>query len=147
MIRKHTPLTKKQIEEKFKEAKDLRKDLSTNAEELEKNLLNFNKIVDPIVNPEDGKPLCWVRRPTQTEWEEMLPSELLEFRNKPSEEVPKEVWKKYTNLQFDMMAKLIETPKKEAEWWKENSNLIFQQLFQLHLNGIFEMLGIDAENF
>lgn len=147
LIRKHKPLTKDEIERRFKENEAMKKDLTLDATELERNLTNFNKITDPIVDPTNGKPLCWVRRPSQQEWEEMLPDELLEFRSKPQEEIPEELWKKYRDLQFTMMEKLIDKPQHDAKWWKENSNLVFQQLFQVHLNSLFELLGISAENF
>jgi hypothetical protein len=146
LIRKHKPLTKEEVERKFKENDEMKKKLSTDSTILERNLVNFNKITDPIVDPVSGEPLCWVRRPTQIEWEEMLPDELLEYRNKP-EEIPEEVWKKCSDLQFTMMEKLIDKPQHDSKWWKEHSNLVFQQLFQMHLNSLFELLGFSAENF
>jgi hypothetical protein len=145
-IRKHKPLTKKEIEEKFKLQEEAKKSMTTDAVVLEKNLMDFNKISDPLIDPATGKVLCWIRRPTQQEWEEMLPTELLEYKNK-LEEIPTDIWTKYKDLQFEMMAKLIVNPEHTAQEWKERSNLVFQQLFQIHLAGILELLGITAENF
>lgn len=146
LIRKHKPLTKAEIVARFKAMKELRKEMATDAATLEKNIVEFNETTDPLVNPETGKCLCWVRRPTTKELEDVVPSELMEYRNTP-DEVPAEVMKKYEDFQFKMMAQLITNPKKSAEWWKENANLVFQHLFQLHLNSVMQALGITAENF
>jgi hypothetical protein len=55
--------------------------------------------------------------------------------------------KKYQDFHFEMMAKLITKPQHDAKFWKENTNLVLQQLFQLHLSAILEDLGLLAENF
>jgi len=146
LIRKHKPLTRKEIEAKFKAMKKMREEMTTDATILEKNLTAFNETTDPLVDPESGKCLCWIRRPTTKELEDAVPTELMEYRNTP-EDVPAEVMKKYENFQFKMMAKLIANPKKSAEWWKEHANLVFQHLFQLHLNSVMQDLGITTENF
>jgi len=146
LIRKYKPLTKAEIVQRFKAMKEMRKDMTTDAATLEKNLVAFNDTVDPLVDPETGKCLCWVRRPTTKELEDLIPSELMEYRNTP-DKVPAKIMKKYENFQFKMMAKLIEKPKKSAEWWKEHANLVFQHLFQVHLNSVMQDLGITAENF
>ena len=145
-IRKHKPLTKKEVVEKFHEMRKVKKEMTTDAAVLEQNLLEFNRITDPLIDPETEKVLCWIRRPTMEELEKFIPAELLEYRNTP-EEIPKSTMEKYKDFQFEMMANLIENPKKSADWWKKNSNLVFQQLFQLHLQGVMEDLGITAENF
>ena len=145
-IRKHKPLTKKEVVEKFHEMRKVKKEMTTDAAILEQNLLEFNRITDPLIDPETEKVLCWIRRPTMEELEKFIPAELLEYRNTP-EEIPKSTMEKYKDFQFEMMANLIENPKKSADWWKKNSNLIFQQLFQLHLRSVMEDLGITAENF
>ena len=146
-IEKHKPLTRKEVVQRIKERKEMKSKLTQDAAVLEKNLIAFNKILDPLVDPENDKVLCWIRRPTQDEWEEMLPAELLEYRGKSTEEIPAEIWNRYKDLQFEMMEKLIEKPKHKAAWWKSHSNLVFQQLFNLHLTSVFELLGVSAENF
>jgi len=146
LIEKHKPMTRRQVKERFQEMRKAKSELTTNATILEANLKAFNLITDPLIDPETEKPLCWVRRPTTDELEALVPAELLEYRNSP-DDVPEKVMKKYKDFQFKMMANLIENPKKSAEWWKKNANLVFQQLFQLHLRGVMEDLGIMAENF
>lgn len=112
---------------------------------LEQNIKKFNEMLDPLVDPISGDVLCWVRRPTQKEWEDLIPQELLEYTN--IEDVPQDVAKKYRDYQFDMMAQLISHPKKDAAWWKANSTLVFQELFQAHLADVYRKLGVMAENF
>lgn len=146
LLKKHKPLTPSQVKKKFKEMKQIKSKMTQDAAVLEKNLMQFNKTVDPLVDPESDKVLCWIRRPTTDELETLIPAELLEYRGRP-EEVPPEVMQKYKDFQFDMMANLIEKPKKDAAWWKKNANLIFQRLFEMHLRGVMEDLGIMAENF
>jgi hypothetical protein len=147
LIQKHKPLNKKELLENFQEQKKIRQSFTTDAVELEKNLMNFNKIIDPMINPDEpDNALCWIRRPTTAQLEKMLPAELMAYKNDPNA-IPVDIMKKNENFQFEMMAELIELPKHNAQWWKENSNLVFQSLFQKHLTGVLEDLGINAENF
>jgi len=146
IIKRHKPLTKADVKKKFREMKQIKSQISQDAAVLEKNLMEFNRTIDPLIDPESEKVLCWVRRPTTDELESLIPAELLEYRGRPNE-VPEEVMKKHRDFQFKMMADLIEKPKKDAEWWKKNANLVFQRLFEIHLQGVMEDLGIMAENF
>ena len=146
LIEKHKPMTKADIVQNFKEQAELKKGMTTNAAELEANLKKFNQIADPLINPETGEVMAWIRRPSTAEYEEMIPEALLEYRNDPNN-VPPEIMKKHENFLFDMMANLISNPKKDASFWKENTNLVFQTLFNKHLTGVLEDLGISAENF
>lgn len=146
IIRRHKPLTKTDVKKKFQEMKRIKQELTQDAAVLEKNLDNFNKIVDPLVDPETDKVLCWIRRPTTDELESLIPAELLEYRGRP-DDVPSDVMKKHKDFQFAMMASLIGNPKRSADWWKKRANQVFQRLFQLHLQGVMEDLGIMAENF
>jgi hypothetical protein len=146
LIQKHKPMTKADVFNNFKEQAEMKKRITTNAVELEANLTKFNNIVDPLIDPESGDALVWIRRPTTAQLEALVPSELLEYKSNP-EACPSEIMKKYENFQFEMMADLITNPKHNAKYWKENTNLIFQGLFQKHLNGVLEDLGINSENF
>ena len=145
-IQKHKPLTKADVKRRFTEMEKAKTDMTKDASVLEQNLMDFNKTLDPMVDPAKGTVLCWIRRPTAKEYEEMLPAELLEYRGDP-DEVPQEVLKKYQDFQFDMMARLIENPKHDTKWWKSHANLVFQTLFQMHITNIMEELGISVGNF
>jgi hypothetical protein len=144
------------IAEKFKRtpeqlAKDIvrleeaKKKMTQNAEELDNNLKHFHELLDPILDPNTGQPLCWVRRPSQKEWEEMSPPELTQFKD--ISEMPKELIEKYKDHQFIMMGKLIAKPSHDANWWKENTDLVFQEMFQIYLFDVYRKLGIMVENF
>jgi hypothetical protein len=146
LIEKHKPMTKADVNENFKLQAEMKRKITTNAAELEANLTKFNNIVDPLFDPESGDALVWIRRPTTFELEELIPAELMEYKSNP-EACPPETMKKYENFQFEMMANLITNPKHNAEFWKKNTNLVFQNLFQKHLTGVLEDLGITAENF
>ena len=146
-IHKHKSLTKKEVEARIKERARIKKGLTTDAAILERNLAKFNEIVDPLMDPETEQILCWIRRPTQSEWEEIVPTELLEYRGEEFEDIPQKVLDKFTDQQFNMMESLIVNPKHDAKWWKIHANLVFQRLFSLHLSGILEELGIETGNF
>jgi hypothetical protein len=143
-VKKHAR-TSEQIAEDIKKLEETKKDLTQNSASLEANLREFNELTDPILNPNNGKPMCWVRRPTQAEWEEMIPAELMKYRD--AEKVPEDIIKKFADHQFEMMAKLIANPEHDAKWWKMNSNIMFQEMFQIHLTDMYRKLGIDVENF
>lgn len=146
LLRKHKPLTSKQVKEKFRQQREMKKKLTTNATELDQNLKKFNEITDPLIDPESNTVLCWIRRPTTEELEALIPMEILEYRNS-DEPIPLKVSKKHEDFQFEMMADLITNPVHDAKWWKKHANLIFQSLFQLHIQGVMSDLGISAENF
>lgn len=143
-VKKHAR-TSEQIAEDIRKLEDAKKDLTQDSASLDANLREFNSIEDPILNPNNGKPMCWVRRPTQVEWEEMIPAELMKYQD--AKKVPDDVAKKFADHQFTMMEKLIAKPVHDAKWWKANSNIMFQEMFQIHLTDMYRKLGIDVENF
>jgi hypothetical protein len=145
-ITKHKPMTPEEINKKIKEKEEAKKKYEIDAISLEKELQHFNEIEDPLVNPETDKAMCWVRRPTQAELEEMVPKEFFQYQSDPSG-IPPEVARKYGDLQFEMMSKLITRPKHDAKWWKEHANQVFIMLFQFHLQKVLEDLGIITGNF
>jgi hypothetical protein len=137
--------TPEQLAEDIIKMEEAKKKLSQNAVELEQNLKRFHEILDPILDPETKQPLCWIRRPSAKEWEDMTPTDLLEY--KTPEDMPKEVLEKYKDRSFEMMEKLIMKPQHDAQWWKENTDLVFQEMFQTHLLDVYRKLGIMATNF
>ena len=143
-LSKHKPLTAKQITERLEENEKSKQQYSHDMADLEQNLKDFSELTDPIVVR--GKPLCWVKRPAREEFEALVPPELKKYRNDPKG-VPPELANKYEDNVYLMMEKLIVEPKHDSTWWKANSPLIFIPLFQAHLNGIYELVGIDVANF
>ena len=137
--------TPEQLAEDIKKMEEAKKQMTQNAEQLDANLKHFHDILDPILDPNTGQPLCWVRRPSNKEWEDLTPTEMATY--KTPEEVPKEMAEKYKDHQFNMMAKLIAKPQHDANWWKENTDLISQEMFQIYLIDVYRKLGIMVENF
>lgn len=123
---------------------EAKKKMTHNTEQLEANLKAFHQLTDPILDQE-GKVLCWVRRPTAKEWEEIAPSELMQYTDPTT--IPPEIAEKYKDHQFKMMAKLIAEPSHTAEEWKEMTDLVFQNMFQTHLLDVYRKLGILVGNF
>ena len=135
-----------EIKAEMKVMEDAKKQYTQDVTKLQANLDKFNKTLDPLIDPATNEPLCWIRRPTQEEWEAMIPTELYEYEN--IEDVPREVLQKIKDRQFDMMANLIELPKGDAAFWKKNGgSLVFQELFQMHIVEVYRKLGIIIGNF
>ena len=137
--------TPEQLAEDIKKMELAKAKMTQNSEELEANLKKFHDILDPILDPNTGEPLCWVRRPSTKEWEEMTPTELISYKD-PAD-IPQDLQEKYKDHAFEMMAKLIEKPKHDAAWWKENTDLIFQEMFAMYLTDVYRKLGIMVGNF
>jgi hypothetical protein len=143
-MNKHKPLSTKEIDKKFSDNEAAKSTYTHDMATLEENLRNFNEKTDPIVL--NGKPLCWVKRPTKDQFERLIPPELMKYKNS-LETVPKEISDKYEDQIYDLMAELIVEPKHDKSWWKVNSPLVFIPLFQAHMNEVYELVGINIENF
>jgi len=142
-LQKHPPLTDAQIKEKFMEADKKKSEYTEDMQELEANLLGYKEIKEPIVDPETGKLLAWMKRPTQVELEKY-------FQLYDTSEDIKKMTKKdqldAAQKQYQIMSELLE-PEHEAKWWKENSNAMFAKLVVVRLQLFFEQLGVKMENF
>lgn len=146
LIKKFKPLTPEDVRAKIKEKEEAKKQYSVDSATLERELEEFNNTIDPLVNPVTDKVMCWVRRPTQTEWESMIPANSSVYNKNPEEMTPEETQKSNDAL-FDLMANVISNPKHDAKYWKDHSTLMFIQLFNMHLNGVFKELGVQTTNF
>jgi hypothetical protein len=146
LLKKYKPLTPDEVRAKIKEKEEAKKKFTVDSATLEAELDSFNSITDLLYNPVTGKPMCEIRRPTQLEWESMIPSSASVYNKKPEEMSPEEAQKANDSL-FDLMAKIIVKPNGDAEYWKKHSTLDFIQQFNLHLNGVFKELGMMTTNF
>jgi len=144
-VEKHTK-TPEEIKAEIRTMEEAKKSYTQDVTALEQNLAKFNEVADPLIDPISGNPLCWVKRPTQQEWEDMVPDEEL-LKVERIEDIPPEMARKYKDHQFEMMAKLIIKPNHDAQWWKEHANLVFQELFQIHLTDVYRKLGVMVGNF
>jgi len=68
-LKKHPPLKEKEIKKRFIEADKAKDKYTKDVQELNKNLLGFKDILDPIIDPNTKKPLAWMRRPTNEQVE------------------------------------------------------------------------------
>jgi len=146
LVRKFKPLSSEDLKATIKAQEEAKKQYSIDTMELEKELEAFNKVSDPLVNPATGKAMCWIRRPSQAEWEAMVPQDVVPYMGHP-ESMPPEIAKKNNDLIFTMMEKIIVNPKHDAAYWKSHANLQFIQLFSMHLDNTFKELGIFTTNF
>lgn len=146
LVKNFKPLSPEELRATIKAQEEAKKQYSIDTMELEKELESFNSVSDPLVNPTTGKAMCWIRRPSQSEWEAMVPQEALPYVGHP-ESMPPEIAKKNNDLLFEMMEKIIVNPKHDAAYWKSHSNLQFIQLFNMQLNNTFKELGISTTNF
>jgi hypothetical protein len=137
--------TPEQLAEDIIKMEEAKNKLTQSSAELEENLRHFHEILDPICDPISGNALCWMRRPSQIEWEAMVPTELLAYKN--DEDIPLELQEKYKDNSFNMMEKLIVKPQHDAQWWKENTDIVFQSLFSAHLLDVYRKLGLMTANF
>ena len=146
LLTRHKTLTKAEVREQFTAHEERKKNYATDAVACEKALEAFNQILDPLVDPSTDNCLCWVRRPTQEELEALIPEEFMAYRNNP-EEVPASAIKGQEDVMFEMMEALIAVPKKTSKEWKGKANLVFQRLFQMHIQQVLDDLGITVRNF
>lgn len=146
LIRKFKPMSKEDVAAAIKKQEDAKKQYATDNVTLESELEAFNKTEDPLINPATGKAMCWVRRPSQAEWESLIDKDMAAYTDHP-ENMPPELAQKHNDALFQLMAKIISKPNHDAKWWKEHSNLIFIQLFNMHLTQVMKDLGIMAGNF
>lgn len=142
-LEKHGPIN---VAETIRRQEEAKSQYTQDVNELEHNIDTFASRLSPLLDPVTKQPLCWVRNPTQEEWESLVPDEFWQYRDNP-EGVPPEISKRYSDHQFNMMANLIENPKKDVNWWKAHANIPFQLLFQEHLAKVYEDLGVKIANF
>jgi hypothetical protein len=146
LVKKFKPLNSEELKVQIQVQEEAKKQYSLDTMELEKELEEFNSVSDPMINPITGKAMCWIRRPSQAEWEAMVPADVAPYADHP-ESMPPEVVKKNNDMLFEMMANIITKPKHDAAYWKSHANLQFIQLFNAHLSNTFKELGISTTNF
>ena len=146
LLTRHKTLTKAEVREQFTAHEKQKEKYAMDAVACEKALEAFNNILDPLVDPTTDTALCWIRRPTQEELEALIPKELMAYRGNP-EEIPTSAIKGQEDVMFEMMESLIAVPIRTAKEWKGKANLVFQRLFQMHIQQVLDDLGITVRNF
>ena len=144
-LKKHPPLSDKEVKEKFRESALAKQKYTRDMKEIEKNLLGFLDITEPLIDPSTEKVLAWVKLPTMMKLEEFYTGFSVaspqDFKSMSTAEKLK-----YQNRQYELMAKIL-FPKHDAEWWKDHTNLRFVYLFSLKMEQMFEGMGGFVENF
>ena len=141
-LKKHPPLTEEQIKQKFLEAKLKKQQYSQDMEELVKNIMGLQEIIEPLIDPETDKILAWIRMPTNEELENYY-----SLRSTDWDKLNDKEKKKQVDRQYELMATIIVHPNNKPEWWKKKTTPRFTQLFAIKLTAMFESLGVTMENF
>jgi len=143
LAKKYTNQTPEEME---KEQESLEQEVVIASKAMEQEISSFSIKIDELVNPVTNKLMCKVQRPTATQWKQLVPPELIKYKEDPKS-IPLEVAEKYEALVYDIMAKLIVQPKHTAKWWKDNTTYDFVALFQSHLMETFDKMSKNLENF
>ena len=133
-------------EEMEKEQDSLEKEVVFASKAMEQEISSFSIKVDELINPVTKKLMCKVKRPTATQWKQLVPPELAKYKKDPKS-IPFEVAEKYETLVYDIMAELIVQPKHTAQWWRDNTTYDFVALFQTHMMETFDKMSKSLENF
>jgi len=143
-LEKHPALSEEEIKDKLREAKKAKASYSRKTEEIEKNLLGYFDIEEPIINPETGEIIAWMKLPNNMLLEEYFG--LTGGKTSP-QELTKEEKENIKNKEYELMEQLITIPKKNKEWWKQHLNPMFSRLVRFKLLSFFEEIGGATENF
>lgn len=131
-------------EEMEKEQEALETEVIVASKELEQKIQDFSKKVDPLMI--NGELFAYVQRPTASQFERLIPSQLAEFRKNP-EKIPYKVAKSYEKDMYKLMEELIVNPKHNVTWWKENTGDEFMAAFQAHIFNVRQKLQANIESF
>jgi len=142
-LKKHPPITDEEVKKKLAEASQRKAEYTKNIEELEKNILGLQEIIEPLIDPNTDKILAWMRLPTNEELEEYY----FTYKDADLAKLSGKDRIKQVNRQYELMADVIEKPKKKWDWWKKNTTPHFTRLFAIKLTSMFETLGVAMENF
>lgn len=142
-------------EQMVKEQEAIKTEYAQRSQEMETEITNFSKKTDEIKNPETGKVMALVKRPTRAMWKQLVPEELQKYRDvlkspKDVDKIPRDVVEKYEDLVYTAMEQLIIQPKHTAKEWKEiieESGDEFVYLFNQHLNSVVERMQERVGSF
>lgn len=111
--------------------------------EVEENLVEYFKKIDPVLDPATGKCVAWSKRPSMKQLEQMGPFEMDESLTIEKQNKLQMEWAKN---QIKIIAELIPIPKHDWEWWWEKAGLDFVLLYQAHIGGLMAKLATNIEN-
>jgi len=134
------------VEEMAKEQDSLEQEVIVASKAMDQEISEFSVKIDDMISPTTDKLMCKVRRPTATQWKQLVPPELAKYKKNPKE-IPHKLAEKYEELVYEMMALLIVQPKHDVKWWKDNTTYDFVVLFQTHVMKVFDKMTEELENF
>lgn len=143
---KYPPMSPEDIEAEEKRVERGKAKLSMELSEVEDALTEYLDIVDPIVNPKNGKAIMWVRRPTVKQLKELVPPEMRKYMDNPKD-IPEDVGKKYEKFFYEKLAEMVKVPNYDAETWKEKANPWLLRLFWTHIAEISKLMEGEVEGF
>lgn len=141
---KYPPLSPKDVEEEKKGQEKAKIDFTQEQVEMEKNLTEYLSITDPLMYKE--KAIAQIRRPSMRELKELIPPDMRNYVNNPSE-VPEEKVENYEKFFYKKMAEMITFPKYTAEEWEGIANPWFIRLFWEHIANIAKLMEGNIEGF
>jgi len=133
-------------EEMDKEQDDLKSEVALRSKEMEQEIDSFSSKTDELKNPDTGKIMAIIRRPTKTQFELFTPPNLLKYRENPEKITPEEALA-YENGLYKLMEQLIVMPSRTAKEWKEKTGDDFMAAFQAHLMKTREKMQKTVESF
>jgi len=136
----------KSVEEMDKEQDDLKSEVALRSKEMEQEIDSFSSKTDELKNPDTGKIMAVIKRPTKAQFEMFTPPNLLKYRENP-ENIPPEEALEYEKGLYKLMEQLIVMPKRTAEEWKECTGDDFMAAFQAHLMKTREKMQKTVDSF
>jgi len=143
-LEKHPPKTDEQIKQIQREAKYAKDKYSKDMEEVEKNLLGYFDIEEPIIDPETNKAIAWMKIPSNMLLEDYFG---LTGGKTSLQELSKEEVERLRDKEYELMEQLITRPSKDKDWWRQHLNPKFSKLVRIKLWEFFEEIGGVATNF
>jgi len=148
---KHPPIPDEEIPDKIKDRDDAREKWTRDIQTIEDNLTVYFDKDFPLIDPESGKILCWVKDIQYFKLLAMIPDEVLEEMDRAEEDVNIAYvirqLKEHSNNTFKIMAEVISIPKHDWEWWEERSNQTFLDLFNDFLEKRIQKINSDTSFF
>ena len=145
------PIPDEEIPEKIEDREKARSQYTRSIQKIEENLTAFFEKDYPLLDPESGEVLCWVKDVQYFKLLDMIPDDMLEDMQKSDEEVDLGFvitkLREYSDHTFKIMEEVITIPKHKWEWWKENSNQTFIDLFNDYLEKRIGKINQDVSFF
>lgn len=149
-LEKHPPIPDEEIPRKMADREAAKDKRTRDIQKIEENLTTFFEKDFPLINPETNKVLCWVKDVQYFKLLEMIPEEMLEDMGSDEDINIVEViikLREYKDHTFKIMEEVITIPDHNWEWWRDNSNQTFLDLFNDYLEKRISKISSDVSFF